>query len=50
MGYAGMTAGPAVIGALASAIGLRLALATLLLLAALIAVGSPALKWRGSRH
>jgi fucose permease len=50
MGYAGMTAGPAVIGALASAIGLRLALATLLLLAALIAVGSTALTWRGSRH
>lgn len=50
MGYAGMTAGPAVVGALASAIGLRLALATLLLLAALIAVGSPALRWRGSRH
>lgn len=49
MGYAGMTAGPAIIGALASAIGLRLALSITIVLAALIAVCAPALGWRGAR-
>jgi fucose permease len=49
MGYAGQTAGPAVIGALATLIGLRLAFSITILLAALIAVAAPALGWRGGR-
>jgi MFS family permease len=49
MGYAGMTAGPAVIGALATLIGLRLAFGITIVLAALIALAAPALGWRGSR-
>jgi hypothetical protein len=49
MGYAGMTAGPAVIGALAAAVGLRLALSITILLTVLIVVAAPALGWRGIR-
>jgi fucose permease len=49
MGYAGQTAGPAVIGTLATLIGLRLAFGITILLAALIAVAAPALGWRGGR-
>jgi hypothetical protein len=49
LGYAGQTAGPAVIGALATLIGLRLAFGITILLAALIAVAAPALGWRGGR-
>jgi fucose permease len=49
MGYAGMTAGPAVIGALATVIGLRLAFSITILLAALMAIAAPALGWRGER-
>lgn len=49
MGYAGQTAGPAVIGALATLIGLRLAFSITIVLAALIAVAAPALGWRGGR-
>lgn len=43
LGYAGMAAGPAVIGAVASRVGLHLALAIPVLLALWIAVGAPAL-------
>lgn len=49
MGYAGMTAGPAVIGALATVIGLRLAFSITIVLAALMAIAAPALGWRGRR-
>jgi MFS family permease len=42
-GYAGMTAGPAVIGAVASRVGLHVALAIPVLLALWIAVAAPAL-------
>jgi MFS family permease len=49
MGYAGQTAGPAVIGALATAVGLRLALSITILLAVLIVICAPALAWRGTR-
>jgi hypothetical protein len=43
LGYAGMTAGPAVIGAAASRVGLHAALIIPVLLALWIAVGAPAL-------
>ena len=43
LGYAGLAAGPAVIGATASRVGLHLALAIPVLLALWIAVGAPAL-------
>ncbi len=43
LGYAGMTAGPAVIGAVASRVGLHTALAIPVLLALWIAVAAPAL-------
>ena len=43
LGYAGMTAGPAVIGAVASRVGLHTALAIPVLLAVWIAVAAPAL-------
>jgi fucose permease len=49
MGYAGMTAGPAVIGALATVVGLRLAFSITVVLAALLALAAPALDWRGRR-
>jgi hypothetical protein len=49
MGYAGMTAGPAVIGALATVIGLRLAFSTTIVLAALMVICAPALGWQGTR-
>jgi hypothetical protein len=49
MGYAGQAAGPAVIGALATAVGLRLAFGAMIVLAALIAIAAPALDWRGTR-
>lgn len=49
MGYTGMTAGPAVIGALATAIGLRLAFSVTILLAMVMAIAAPALGWRGRR-
>ena len=48
LGYAGMSAGPAVIGAVASRIGLHLALLIPLALAAWIAVAAPALRTRQS--
>jgi fucose permease len=48
LGYAGMSAGPAVIGAVASRIGLHLALCIPLALAAWIAVAAPALRTRQS--
>jgi fucose permease len=48
LGYAGMSAGPAVIGAVASRIGLHLALLIPLVLAAWIAVAAPALRTRQS--
>jgi MFS family permease len=50
MGYAGQTAGPAIIGALATAIGLRLAFSITIVLAALIAIAAPALTWQGTRR
>ncbi len=50
MGYAGMTAGPAVIGALATAAGLRLAFSITIAAAALIALAAPAVGWRGARR
>jgi fucose permease len=43
LGYAGLAAGPAVIGAVASRVGLHLALAIPVLLALWIAIGAPAL-------
>jgi fucose permease len=46
LGYAGMSAGPAVIGAVASRVGLHLALCSLLVLAAWIAVAAPVLRTR----
>ena len=46
LGYAGMSAGPAVIGAVASRVGLHLALCILLVLAAWIAVAAPVLRTR----
>jgi fucose permease len=49
MGYAGQTAGPAVIGALATAVGLRLAFSITILLAVLMVICAPALAWRGTR-
>jgi fucose permease len=48
LGYAGMSAGPAVIGAVASRIGLHLALCIPLALAAWIAIAAPALRTRQS--
>jgi fucose permease len=48
LGYAGMSAGPAVIGAVASRIGLHLALLIPLALAAWIAIAAPALRTRQS--
>jgi fucose permease len=50
MGYAGQTAGPAIIGALATAIGLRLAFSITIVLAALIAIAAPAITWQGTRR
>jgi fucose permease len=50
MGYSGMTAGPAVIGALATVVGLRLAFSVTIVLAALMALAAPALDWRGARR
>lgn len=50
LGYAGLTAGPAVIGALAAAIGLRLALTVPVAAALWIAVGAPALAVPGEAH
>jgi MFS family permease len=47
-GYTGMAAGPAVIGLVAGRIGLRLALAILVVLASWIAVGARALTPRGA--
>jgi fucose permease len=49
LGYTGMTAGPAIIGLIASQIGLRLALAILVVLAAWIAVAASALREPRSR-
>jgi fucose permease len=48
LGYAGMTAGPAVIGAAASQVGLRLAFGIPVLLALWIAVAAPVLGRRGA--
>ena len=48
LGYAGMAAGPAVIGAVANRIGLHLALCIPLALAAWIAVAAPVLRTRQS--
>lgn len=46
LGYAGMAAGPAVIGVVASRVGLRLAFGIPVLLALWIAVAAPVLGWR----
>jgi hypothetical protein len=47
LGYAGMSAGPAVVGAVASRVGLHLALLIPLVLAAWIAVAAPVLRTPG---